>query len=179
VCAVHGDYALGNVLVADDATADLRVTGVVDWELGQRCGLAVTDLFKFVASYGSFLDRAAAPLRSGLRGHPGWGRTKTALTPTAPGRPSPWPNMVGFLYAFTGSGWFPDLVGEYLHAGYRRLGVPADVQGVFLPAFVAQQATTLSDAGYRQGYRDLLAALAARPGTGAGTVLPAFTGDRR
>ena len=189
LCAVHGDYALGNVLVDDDGVSGPRVTGVVDWELGQRCGPALTDLFKFAASYGSFLDRAAPPCRSGLRGQPGWGRTRAAL-----GRPSPWPNMVGFLYAFTGTGWFPDLVREYLHAGYHRLGVPDEVQDVFLPVFIAQQATTLADPGYRQGYRALLAALAdgsapfgrtpesavaGVPGTGAVEAVPAPAGDRQ
>jgi aminoglycoside phosphotransferase len=154
LCAVHGDYALGNVLV-QDGPGGPRVSGVVDWELGQPCGPAFTDLFKFAASYGSFLDRAAAARGSGLRGHPGWGRTRASL-----GQPNPWPNLVGFLYAFQGTGWFPDLVRGYLHAGYRRMGVPAQVQEVFLPAFVAQQATTLSDPGYRRGYRDLLGVLA-------------------
>ena len=75
--------------------------------------------------------------------------------------PAPWPNLVGFLYAFTGQGWFPDLVRGYLAAGYERLGVPAGLQEVFLPAFVAEQATTLADPVYRRGYRDLLHALAA------------------
>lgn len=189
LCAVHGDYALGNVLVDDnDRVGGPRVTGVVDWELGRRCGPALTDLFKFAASYGSFLDRAAPPCRSGLRGHPGWGPTRAAL-----GQRSPWPNMIGFLYAFTGSGWFPDLVREYLLAGYHRLGVPAEVQDVFLPVFVAEQATTLDDPGYRRGYRALLRALddgsaplgrtpesavAVVRGSGSVRTVPAPAGDR-
>jgi Ser/Thr protein kinase RdoA (MazF antagonist) len=158
LCAVHGDFALGNVLLDASGGAGPHVSGVVDWELGRPCGPGFTDLFKFVASYGSFLDRAAPRSRSGLRGHPGWGEVRRGL-----GASRPWPNLVGFLYAFSGSGWFPVLVREYLAAGYRRLGVPAEIESVFLPAFVAQQATTLADPVYRQGYRDLLHALAAAP----------------
>ncbi len=158
LCAVHGDFAPGNVLV-EDAGGPRRspIVGVVDWELGRTRGTALTDLFKFVASYGSFLDRAVASGRSGPRGHPGWDDVRRRLPAQ-----DPWANLVGFLYAFTGQGWFPDLVREHLAAGYRRLGVPADVEDVFLPAFVAEQATTLADPVYRQGYRDLLHALAAR-----------------
>lgn len=165
LCAVHGDFAPGNILV--EKTADRRpsVSGVFDWELGRRNGLAVTDLFKFVASYGSSLDRALTSGRSGLRGHPGWDDVRRQL----PG-PHPWPNMVGFLYSFTGTGWFPGLVRRYLDTGFRRLGVPASIEDVFLPAFVAEQATTLSNPVYRNGYRDLLYALATRPAVQAGVA---------
>jgi aminoglycoside phosphotransferase (APT) family kinase protein len=155
VCAVHGDFAPGNLLVDDPGGARAGVCGVVDWELGRALGTPFTDLFKFAASYGSFLDRAAAPGRSGPRGHPGWGDVRSRVAVA-----DPWPNLVGFLYAFRGHGWFPDLVRAYLADGYQRLGVPADVQEVFLPAFVAEQATTLQDPVYRQGYRDVLHELA-------------------
>jgi hypothetical protein len=180
LCAVHGDYALGNVLVDGGGARAPRVSGVVDWELGRSCGLAVTDWFKFAASYGSFLDRAAPRGRSGLRGHRGWGRARTAL-----GQVDPWPNLVGFLYAFRGTGWFPDLVREYLRAGYARMDVPPGVEEVFLPVFVAQQATTLRDPVYRRGYCDLLGALADEsgladaPGGGAGGARRVPAGDRR
>ena len=154
LCAVHGDFAPGNLLVEDAGARRTRVCAVVDWERGRRRGPALTDLFKFAASYGSFLDRAAPFGRHGLRGHPGWADVRDRV-----GGDAAWPNLVGFLYAFTGQGWFPDLVRGYLAAGYERLGVPVGVQAVFLPAFVAEQATTLSDPVYRRGYRDLLHAL--------------------
>ncbi len=154
LCAVHGDFAPGNLLVADAGAHPASVCAVVDWERGRRRGPALTDLFKFAGSYGSFLDRAAAAGPHGLRGHPGWAEVRDRV-----GGAAAWPNLVGFLYAFTGQGWFPDLVRAYLAAGYERLGVPAGVQAVFLPAFVAEQATALSDPVYRRGYRDLLHAL--------------------
>ncbi len=154
VCAVHGDFAPGNLLVDDAGAHQPRVCAVVDWERGRLQGLALTDLFKFAGSYGSFLDRAAPSGPHGLRGHPGWADVRDRV-----GGPAAWPNLVGFLYAFTGQGWFPDLVRGYLAAGFERLGVPAGVQAVFLPAFVAEQATALSDPVYRRGYRDLLHAL--------------------
>lgn len=154
VSAVHGDYCLGNILVSGSA-----VTGVVDWELGQDVGLPFTDLFKFTTSYASYLDRALPPADGGLAGHPGW----SAARDTWAG-PGAWPNLVGFLYAFNGSGWFPRIVHDYLADGYDRLGVPDRVQDLFLPLFVAQQATTLTDPVYRNGYRDLFRILAGRPG---------------
>jgi hypothetical protein len=155
VCAVHGDFAPGNLLLTDaGAPRRLQVSGVVDWELGRVEGTPFTDLFKLVGSYGSFLDRAIPAGRSGLRGHPGWEEVRR-LQPS----PEPWPNLVGFLYAFTGTGWFPDLVRRYLADGYARMGVAPGLQDAFLPAFVAEQATTLQDPVYRNGYRALLHAM--------------------
>jgi hypothetical protein len=149
---VHGDYAIGNLLV--DGTA-AQITGVVDWELGQTCGLPFTDVLKFAASYGSFLDRASPPRRGQLRGHPGWTDASQRW-----GGPGTWPNRVGLLYAFTGAGWFPQLVRQYLREHLTRLGAPAAVTGLMLPLFVAHQATVLDNPAYRAGYRSVLAALA-------------------
>lgn len=149
---VHGDYCLGNVL-----TNDRTVTGVVDWELGQGAGPPFTDLFKFATSYASYLDRALPSTGAGVLGHPGWAEARDRWT-----GPGAWPNLVGFLYAFAGQGWFPRIVRDYLLDGYERLGVPAPAGDLFLPLFVAQQAVTLADPVYRNGYRNLFLALAAK-----------------
>jgi len=148
--SVHGDYCIGNVLL--DGT---KVAGVVDWELGREPALALTDVFKFAASYGSFLDRAASARGDGLAGHPGWADVRNRWAAH-----SSWPNLAGFLYAFHGAGWFPEVVRDYLAANYLRMGCPAEVQPLFLIGFVAEQVLTLDNPVYRQGYRDLLHALA-------------------
>jgi aminoglycoside phosphotransferase (APT) family kinase protein len=147
---VHGDYCIGNVLLCGAV-----ITGVVDWELGREPALALTDVFKFAASYGSFLDRAAAPRRDGIAGHPGWAAARRRW-----GAHSAWPNLAGFVYAFRGAGWFPEAVRDYLAANYQRMGLPEEVQPLFLTAFVAEQVLVLDNPVYRQGYRDLLHALA-------------------
>ena len=150
--AVHGDYAIGNLLVDDNGDG---ITGVVDWELGESAGLPFVDVLKFAASYGSFLDRAAPPRRGRLRGHPGWPEAARRW-----GGPGTWPNRVGLLYAFTGHGWFPRLVRQFLHEHLARLRAPAEITALVLPLFVAQQATVLDNPVYRDGYRSVLAALA-------------------
>jgi hypothetical protein len=147
--AVHGDYALGNILLAGG-----RVTGVVDWELGRPLGLPFTDLFKFVSSYGSFLDRAIPPRGGTLPGHAGW-----AASVSRWGGPGTWPNRVGLLHAFFGTGWFPDLVRAFVRDHLRRLGAPPEAMAVFLPLFLAGQAMALENPVYRNGYRSVLEAL--------------------
>ena len=147
--AVHGDYALGNILLSDNV-----VTGVVDWELGRAIGLPFTDLFKFVSSYGSFLDRAIPPRGESLPGHPGW-----AAATQRWGGPGVWPNRVGLLHAYFGSGWFPDLVREFLRDHLARLGTVPEAMALFLPLFVAEQAMVLDNPDYRAGYRSVLEAL--------------------
>lgn len=144
--AVHGDFALGNILVSAG-----QVSGVVDWELGRRVGHPFTDLVKFVSSYGSFLDRAIPTRSHTMRGHPGW-----AAAAWRWGGPDVWPNQVGLLYAHFGEGWFPDLVREFLHQHVDRLGVPAESLALFLPLFVAEQAMVLDNPRYRAGYRSVL-----------------------
>jgi hypothetical protein len=147
---VHGDYATGNLLVERG-----RVSGVVDWERGRRAGPPLADLFKFAASYGSYLDRAAPPRNGALPGHPGWAQARDRW-----GVFAGWSNAVGFLYAFLGQGWFPDLVRAFLADHLRRLGLPLSACALFLPVFLADQAMALDNAVYRDGYRSLLSVLA-------------------
>jgi hypothetical protein len=144
--AVHGDYAPGNILLDSG-----QVSGVVDWELGRGAGLPFSDLFKFAASYGSYLDRACPPARGTLAGHPGWSRARDRWGPT-PG----WTNATGILYALFGSGWFPELVRSFLNDHLRRLEVPPATTQLFLPVFLAEQALALQQPAYRNGYRALL-----------------------
>jgi hypothetical protein len=150
VVAVHGDYAPGNILLRDG-----QVSGVVDWELGRDAGLPFSDVLKFAASYGSYLDRAS-PADGGVpAGHPGWAWAR-ARWGAFPG----WPNGTGVMYAFLGSGWFPDVVREYLREHLRRLAIPPAAAGdtvrLFLPVFLAEQALALEHPAYRGGYRALL-----------------------
>lgn len=146
---VHGDYCIGNVLLDGDA-----VSGVVDWELGRESAPALTDVFKFPASYGSFLDRAAPRRGGGVVGHAGW-----AVAGQRWAAGSSWPNLTGFLYTFFGDGWFPELVRDHLLTSHRRLGCPPEVQPLLLAGFVAEQVLTLDNPVYRQGYRDVLRAM--------------------
>jgi aminoglycoside phosphotransferase len=146
VVAVHGDYGIGNILVESG-----HVSGVVDWELGRGAGLPFSDLFKFAASYASYLDRASPPAHGVLPGHPGWSQVRDRWGVT-PG----WTNGTGIWYAFFGSGWFPDLVRSFLTGHLRRLEVPAAASQLFLPVFVAEQVLALQQPTYRNGYRALL-----------------------
>jgi hypothetical protein len=146
VVAVHGDYAPGNILLDGG-----RVSGVVDWELGRGAGLPFSDVFKFAASYGSYLDRACPPSRGSLPGHPGWSQTRDRWG-GVPG----WTNGTGILYAFFGSGWFPELVRSFLSAHLGRLEVPPATAQLFLPVFLAEQVLALEQPAYRAGYRALL-----------------------
>jgi hypothetical protein len=149
VVAVHGDYAAGNILVDSG-----RVTGVVDWELGRPRGRPFSDVFKFAASYGSYLDRACPPVRGGHAGHPGWPQARDRWG-AMPG----WTNRTGILYAFFGSGWFPGLVRSFLNDHFRRLGVPPSATRLFLPVFLSEQALALEQPAYRDGYRGVLRAV--------------------
>jgi Phosphotransferase enzyme family len=151
LAAVHGDYATGNLLVKDG-----RISGVVDWELGRPVGPPFSDLFKFAASYGSYLDRATPLRNGGLPGHPGWAEARARW-----GAFGGWTNAVGFLYAYLGQGWFSDLVRTFLADHLRQLGLPMSTCAVFLPTFLAEQAMALNNTGYRDGYRSLLSVLAA------------------
>jgi aminoglycoside phosphotransferase (APT) family kinase protein len=146
VVAVHGDYAPGNILLDRG-----RVSGVVDWELGRGVGLPFSDVFKFAASYGSYLDRACPPARGSLPGHPGWSQARDRWD-GVPG----WTNGTGILYAFFGSGWFPELVRSFLGAHLGRLEVPPATGQLFLPVFLAEQVLALEQSVYRAGYRALL-----------------------
>ncbi len=144
--AVHGDYAPGNILLDSG-----RVSGVVDWELGRGAGLPFSDLFKFAASYGSYLDRACPPARGAVAGHPGWSQARDRWG-AVPG----WTNGTGILYALFGSGWFPEQVRSFLGGHLRRLGVTPAAAQLFLPVFLAEQVLALEQPAYRNGYRALL-----------------------
>lgn len=156
VVGVHGDYAPGNILLDRG-----RVSGVVDWELGRGAGLPFSDLFKFAASYGSYLDRARPPSRGALAGHPGWSQARDRWGAT-PG----WTNRTGILYAFFGSGWFPELVRRSLDGQLRRLQVPLPAARLFLLVFLAEQALALEQPAYRNGYRALLRLLCEESASG-------------
>jgi hypothetical protein len=144
--AVHGDFTLGNLLFTGD-----RLTGVVDWERATPGGLPVLDVLKLAASYGAFLDRAGPVSRGALAGHPGWRDAETRW-----GGAGAWPNRVGLLYGFLGDGWFPDLVRGFVGEHLRRLGAPPESLSLFLPVFLADQATALENPAYRAGYRSVL-----------------------
>lgn len=143
---VHGDYAIGNLLVDRD-----RVSGVVDWEFGSVGGPPFRDVYKFPTSYGFYLDRAA-PGRRAVPGHPG--REAMAARWS---RFGDWPNLIGFAYSFFGRGWFPDLVRDYVLVGLDGLQIPHAANAVFFPVFLAEQAVALDDPEFQQGYRSLLA----------------------
>lgn len=143
---VHGDYAIGNILVRGG-----EVAGVVDWEQSRACGLPLLDVLKFAASYSSFLDRAEAPRGADLRGHPGWRDARQQWQ-----APSDWSNLTGFMYGFFGRGWYPDLVRRFVDGHAARLGLPVAVVPVLLRAFVIEQATVLDNMTYAHGYQALL-----------------------
>ncbi len=118
---VHGDLWLGNILQQAG-----RVTGVVDWELGQADGEPVRDLVHFALSYALFLDRHTRPGRL-VAGHPGL-------------RSGRWGD--GVAYALGGRGWFPDLVEGFIRSGLARLGAdPKEWRSAAL-AGVAEGAAT-------------------------------------
>jgi hypothetical protein len=146
---VHGDFAIGNVL-----TERGSIAGVIDWELSRPSGLPMFDVLKFAASYSSFLDRAAPPRGGAMPGHPGWAEASSRWP-----SPSGWSNLTGFLYGFRGTGWYPDLVRDFVGHHADRLGVPTKAVPVLLRAFVAEQSTVLSNCTYARGYQELFLAL--------------------
>ena len=143
---LHGDYAIGNILVRGGAVA-----GVVDWELSRGAALPLLDVLKFAASYSSFLDRAQPPHPDGLRGHPGW-RAASQQWPA----PAGWTNLTGFMFGFFGDGWYPDLVRRFVAEHATRLGLPPCILPFLLRAFIVEQATVLDNPTYVRGYRALL-----------------------
>jgi aminoglycoside phosphotransferase (APT) family kinase protein len=149
VTAVHGDFWMGNILVADGA-----VSGVVDWERADLAAAPFGDIYKFPTSYGFYLDRGYPGLDGRVPGHPE--RDVIAARWQTFGT---WPNLAGFAYTYFGAGWFPSLVRRFIDRSLDRLKVPQDVNGVFFPAFLAHEATTVRDEAFRNGYRSLLAAL--------------------
>jgi Phosphotransferase enzyme family len=137
---VHGDYWFGNLLVDRD-----QVVGVVDWESGELSGEPLRDVVRFAVSYALYLDRHT---RSGrpVPGHKGlvacgWG--------------------AGLAHAVAGTGWFPDLVREYLGSALRRLGLPTDRWHDLLLAGIADVAATADHPDFAREHLDLLLRLAA------------------
>lgn len=149
VTGVHGDFWMGNLLMDGN-----RVSGVLDWECGLTDGVPLTDIYKFPTSYGFYLDRAH-PGSHDLPGHPDRMRHLSRWLPFGQ-----WPNLIGFGYTYFGQGWFPDLARRFILGHLAALGVPAAVNAVFFPVFLAEQAMALDVPAFRQGYRSLLRALA-------------------
>jgi len=100
---VHGDYWVGNLLVANG-----QVCGVIDWECCQSDGILTRDLARFVIGYSLYLDRHTRPGRR-VTGHHGL-------------RAGEW--GAGVQYALDGEGWYPDLARSFLAEGLERLGLP-------------------------------------------------------
>jgi aminoglycoside phosphotransferase (APT) family kinase protein len=143
---VHGDYAIGNLLVDGPSLA-----GVIDWELSRPAGVQLSDVLKFAASYSSFLDRAAPPRAGVMHGHPGWQAARQRWQ-----SPSGWTNLTGFMYGFYGEGWYPDLVRTFVSRHAARLGLPPAAVPVLMRTFVVEQATVLANRTYARGYQELL-----------------------
>ena len=100
--AVHGDLWAGNLLLADGA-----VSGVVDWEAGERSGDPLGDVVRFALSYALYLDRKTSPGRR-VSGHRDL-------------RAGEW--GAGIRYAVQAEGWFPQLFRQFLRSHLRRLGL--------------------------------------------------------
>ena len=100
--AVHGDFWFGNILMVGN-----DVSGVVDWEAGNKCGEPVRDLIRFALTFALYLDRHSRPGQR-VAGH-------RNLTAGAWG--------AGIAYALDGQGWFPDLFRKFIQDGLVRLGV--------------------------------------------------------
>jgi aminoglycoside phosphotransferase (APT) family kinase protein len=150
VAAVHGDYAIGNLLLEGS-----RLTGVIDWEFGGLGELPFRDVYKFPTSYGLYLDGAQPAHRGGIPGHEGregigerWRRSGA------------WANAAGFAHAYFGRGWFPDQVRRFVLEHLDDLGIPRAANALFFPVFLAEQAMALDDPTFRAGYRSLLLATA-------------------
>jgi aminoglycoside phosphotransferase (APT) family kinase protein len=129
---VHGDLWVGNVLCTGD-----RVSGVVDWESAALAGEPTRDLVRFPLMYALYLDRRTRPGRR-VAGHPG-------LRATGWG--------AGVEYALDGSGWFPDLVRDFIMAGLARLGAGPGCWRDAALAGIAEAAAFTDDQGFG---RDLL-----------------------
>jgi len=145
---VHGDFWMGNLLMAEG-----RIVGVVDWELARLNGLPFQDTFKFPTSYGFYLDRAYPGNDGVVPGHSSWGRGRDRWA-----RYGDWSNLVGFRYSYFEQGWFPTLVQQFIERQLARAGVPLGLVSVFFPLFLAEQAMTLDDPVFRDGYRSALLA---------------------
>lgn len=142
--AVHGDLWMGNILVDRG-----EISGVVDWECGWASGDPVRDLVRFALMYSLYLDRRTKQGRV-VAGHPNlradrWG--------------------AGVEYALQGSGWYPDLLRQFLGAGLARLGAPPSLWREALLAGIAEVAAFTDDDAFARRHIELFRRLAAgRPG---------------
>jgi hypothetical protein len=146
---VHGDFWMGNLLVGHG-----QVRSVVDWEQAQVTGLPFRDIFKFATSYGLYLDRAYPGGDGTVPGHPGWKSARDTWRAYGD-----WANLTGFGYSYFGRGWFPQLVQRHIAKHFASLGIPPQISSVFFPLFLAEQAMTLDDPAFRDGYRAALTGL--------------------
>jgi aminoglycoside phosphotransferase len=140
--AVHGDLWFGNILLDRG-----EITGVVDWEGGAVSGEPVRDLVRFALVYSLYLDRRTKRGRS-VGGHPGlradrWG--------------------AGVEYALAGSGWYPELVREFLGSGLARLGASPSAWRDALLAGVAEIAALTDDDEFARRHLELFRRLQAGP----------------
>ena len=132
--AVHGDFWMGNVLVADG-----RVTGVVDWEAAASSGEPARDLARFAHMYALYLGGRATP-RPRVAGHAGLrgGRWGAALE-----------------YALEGTGWFPDLYRSFLGDGLARLGASSSAWRALALAGIAETAAFTDHEDFARLHLDL------------------------
>jgi aminoglycoside phosphotransferase (APT) family kinase protein len=137
--AVHGDLWTNNLLLREG-----RVSGVVDWEGGEREGGPARDVARFALMYALFLDRRT---RAGRRvaGHRAvragaWGATVE--------------------YAIGGCGWFPDLFRDFLQRNLVRLGAPASAWRDAALAGVAEVAALADDDEFARLHLELFRRLA-------------------
>jgi aminoglycoside phosphotransferase len=113
---LHGDFWPGNVLMEKG-----QVRGVIDWENSRPDGVLIRDLARFVIAYSLYLDRHTRPGRL-VSGHAGL-------------RAGAW--GAGLEYAMNGTGWYPELVHEFMSAGLQRLGVDRSCIGDVIMAELA------------------------------------------
>ena len=148
--AVHGDFSVLNLLV------DRRgIAAVVDWELAAPSGLPFRDIYKFPTSYCCYLDRAVSEPGEEVPGHPGWQQAQRAGGHLATGR-----TWSASGTATSGADDFPISVRRSVAMHFSSLHLDPRLHGVFFPLFLAEQAMTLDDPIFRDGYRSVLAPLA-------------------
>ncbi|MGB3828346.1 MAG: phosphotransferase [Ornithinimicrobium sp.] len=135
---VHGDFWAGNLLHHQQ-----RPTGLVDWEHATADGDPLADWVRFALAYSLYLDRHT---RSGhrVRGHPG-------LTGGSWGS--------GIAYAVDGSGWFPELLRDFVGRGLSLTGRPSGRWREALLAGVAEVAVAADHEGFAQSHLELLESL--------------------
>jgi len=141
---VHGDYWFGNLLVEDDA-----ISGVIDWEAGERSGWPLRDLVRFALSYCLYLDRHTRP---GHRVRRHRGLRRTGFGP-------------GITYGLLGAGWLPDLVRQYLRDGLHVLGLPPELWYSAAITGLGEVAAQANDDEFGASHLALLAGLPPWPPT--------------